>query len=948
MKRFFVFVTIIVVAVAIGFTTYYFTKDNEGISVDVTYYQKNAGESFKLDINHTKPKESTVITVTSSDESIIKYDATSNSVTTLKGGDATLTISTSNKNIKNVVIDVQVGDGSQAYPFYVRSADDLASIGTKNYSVTSYYMQTNDIDLSTYNSGEWVPIATEFNGVYDGSFFKISNLKMTGSDSSVVAAGIFSVIGSNGVVTRVNAQGFNINGSYNYAGAIAGKNKGLISLSTVAETNITNTSDSGDTGAVCGTLTPKTNDANADTPADQQASRPRIGKVAVYSSNITGNANVGGVVGESHGGYIFYVAAKGSSVTSSNTSANVGGIVGAISVVGNTDVNNSRVFESYSVMKITSTSTNTGNIVGLNAKSDSYDNYVVGCYFSNEINGTMLGIGNSTGSAKDKQIAYSTNGKANADLMNTSTNDVYVGYKDRNDATKLYYWDFEKVWIAVAGDYPEINFETGMFDDFPSFNDGTTIDSLTTLQNMDPKGEYEISADKDFQDGTFNTIAFFEGKLYGVKKDYDNNGTSRYPILKNFKISSNGLFDQLKGVVDGIIFENVTIVNTSSAGIIANDNSGEIKNITLQDCSIKASDSASDIYIGGIAAKNNNNIHDCVIKCTSTSTDDKFIYSPTFVNTEYISRVGGFVGQNSATITNCKRYGGNIVVDSKGTSIVGGVVGDNRLSVSYCSSECYTTSDSTKVVSSITALYSFSGNDFNTTNVSGGVVGYNKGGTINKSYAILNITGYNVGGVAGIDSGDINCSYFGDNEDISFANLFGHRVGGLISWQVSGNVTNCGTYCTISGSSNDAGGDGTYINASVKAGFVAFTENREGDSSMTLCFNACAFKGNGVAYEETASLIRTNGNGVKYGFINEVVFDNDVNGSATGTNEKVAYTWWSGKPATVKYAVSTAEAQGTTNNFASFDKANITSPVWERVSGYYPVPSMAVTDDSSK
>ena len=67
MKKFLVYLLVIVLTVSVGFGIFYLVRDNEIISISSASIYKDAGESFTLDIDHQNKKSYTEITVTSSE-----------------------------------------------------------------------------------------------------------------------------------------------------------------------------------------------------------------------------------------------------------------------------------------------------------------------------------------------------------------------------------------------------------------------------------------------------------------------------------------------------------------------------------------------------------------------------------------------------------------------------------------------------------------------------------------------------------------------------------------------------------------------------------------------------------------------------------------------------------------------------------------------------------------
>ncbi|MHC4237582.1 MAG: GLUG motif-containing protein [Planctomycetota bacterium] len=136
------------------------------------------------------------------------------------------------------------------------------------------------------------------------------------------------------------------------------------------------------------------------------------------------------------------------------------------------------------------------------------------------------------------------------------------------------------------------------------------------------------------------------------------------------------------------------------------------------------------------------------------------------------SYFGGLVGENSnGTMNSCHSTGQIIAMDA---FYIGGLIGNNEGFVTNCSSSC-----------------DVSGQDY-----VGGLVGYNRNGTILFSSATGDISGTEcVGGLAG---------YNADSDILdSFAMGCVHgqvEVGGLAAWTTGGNITNCYSNGNVSGS----------------------------------------------------------------------------------------------------------------------------------------------------
>lgn len=263
MKKFLVYLLVIILTVSLGFGIFYLVRDNEIISISSASIYKDAGESFTLDIDHQNKKSYTEITVTSSDDSIVKgeYDAKNGQfkATAVSGGVARINIRTSNAKFRNLWCDVIVGDGTVETPYYISTAEQLASIGMgagdgegafkgstqfkpeyERYKSNMCYKLVADIDTSTVNKGYWVPLQN-FNGRFDGNGLTISNIyidavgyKTALGDNADVRhdtnkpAGLFATVGADAVVYNFKVSNYSAVGTYSDFGVISATNYGTI------------------------------------------------------------------------------------------------------------------------------------------------------------------------------------------------------------------------------------------------------------------------------------------------------------------------------------------------------------------------------------------------------------------------------------------------------------------------------------------------------------------------------------------------------------------------------------------------------------------------------------------------------------------------------------------------------------------------------------------------
>ena len=380
MKKFLIYLVVILVAVSVGFTVFYLVRDNETISISTSNIYMREGETIDdLEILYENKKAFSDYEVFSSNDGIAKYDKDRGTLTAVGGGIATITFRTENEKFRNLSCQVYVGDGTITSPYYIRNAQDLREIGAVSegstepkYGLDKCYKLINNINLAEgyTNTGYWIPIGVGnekgFTGNFDGNGYTISNININKQEyhnaikdlpdytpeipnhNIYTNAGLFSKIGQNGRVCNLKIENINIDGSYQNGttlgnvGAVAGENQGTIERVDVVSgfINVTGTNT---VGGVAGannstevTLTYK--DGSNKTVSEYVRYTARIDRVA---SNVTigvkkdytegaadGVANiVGGLVGKNHGGIVIYSYAKGD-VHLNNSTTYYGGLVG--------------------------------------------------------------------------------------------------------------------------------------------------------------------------------------------------------------------------------------------------------------------------------------------------------------------------------------------------------------------------------------------------------------------------------------------------------------------------------------------------------------------------------------------------------------------------------------------------------------------------------------------
>ena len=234
MKRFLMFLVIAIAVVSLGLTIYYFSTDNEVIYIKSSYLVVNVGDpiqaegedgllTFKNRSEHTKLNFG-VEQEEGSDVLVYKQDG--GYYLAMNGGNSKIVITTNNFSYSRLTIDVLVCDGSENYPYIIKTEEDLKNLKlTDDQGKALHYKLGNDIELTE----EWSPLGS-YGGIFDGNFFTISNMNIT-EDTAITDAGLFSVLESTGVIKNLFLTNVNVDVNAEYVGAFVGTNYGLVQTS---------------------------------------------------------------------------------------------------------------------------------------------------------------------------------------------------------------------------------------------------------------------------------------------------------------------------------------------------------------------------------------------------------------------------------------------------------------------------------------------------------------------------------------------------------------------------------------------------------------------------------------------------------------------------------------------------------------------------------------------
>ena len=388
MKKFIVYLVVIILTVSLGFGIFYLVRDNEVISISSASIYKDAGDSFTLDVNHINKKSYTEITISSSDDDIVsgRYNKDSSvyQATAHKGGVARINVRTTNSKFRNLWCDVIVGDGSVESPFYISTAEQLAAIGMgrelqdetgkgtgvyaggegyERYHSNLCYKLINNIDVSSVNQGFWVPLQN-FNGRFDGNGCTISNvyidaikyrealgdkadIRFKGDGSSV--AGLFAQNGVDGIIYNLKLENYMAVGTYSQFGSVAAVNYGTIERIEVKDaylsvktavvggivgSNISTdklivvTDESGNEKATYERNVARIDRTSLNMILGQTRTVTPSGQITLSPLGATGT--IGGLVGMNKGGTIVYSYVRGEVYFGNDSTSTItyGGVVG--------------------------------------------------------------------------------------------------------------------------------------------------------------------------------------------------------------------------------------------------------------------------------------------------------------------------------------------------------------------------------------------------------------------------------------------------------------------------------------------------------------------------------------------------------------------------------------------------------------------------------------------
>lgn len=883
-KKFLVFVVILIAALSIGMTAYYFLKDDEVIVIKNTSVYANVGETFNIDIERREKKSQTKVSFYIQDTSIISQEKSGEFVA-LSAGQTEVILVTNKERIETQKCIVYVGDGSSENPFFIDKAAEFAGIGTEAYPTFTSdknYKLINDLDFSAVQN--FTPI-NNFTGTIDGNGYAINNVTYSASEA-VESAGIFNTIGANGLVKNLTLNNVNISGQIGYAGVVAGINAGTIECVAINASNVTSSA----VGALIGGVAGSNNSGKIDRVATN---------VNLTAQN---EANIGGLVGSNLNAKIVNSYFKGT-LTNENHDGLGAGLV-AINTASSTNI--ASIEKCYAVSTYNMPNADKYGLVADNNDGTGEPNNLLGLYYDSTIAGENVNI-QPTGS-NSNHILDALTTEEFADQLN------YVYYITPAPA-QTHYWNFEIIWSLNVGDnqtYPTLLMAGNEVEIIPVF-DANVITTASQLQNIAMDGSYKLGNDIDLSSiSNWTALGTKEIPFTGV---LDGQGYK----IKNLNLQSaaneNGLFGYIgkDASISNIVIEGVNITRGTTIGALAAVNDGSIDNVKVLRSDnlyqINQTVTEGDLIVGAVVGINNGTINNA-----ETNIDITLNGSSEQTAT---ATIGGIVGKNTSVVNNSNSSA--YIVSTINKAIIGGVVGN-------------TTS---KVSNAYFKGTIFASQEAKDTYV-GGIIGYNLDGEVTKIGTKANITGYNAGGLIGyMNKGTMTESFV-----LSGTTITGYKAGGLLSSLERGEVTNCYTQAKLQGSASGA----------MKAGFSVYVlgyTNYKSEGSyaiMSKCFSAVTFDNVGKNYTETYSNVRVSlagSNAMKEaGFIYDSIYDSTLAKGAT-TQLGSGNFWGSGNNKGYNYGkyYDNMDGRNSTDNckkVSTFTNRGFSSEVWNLVDGSYP------------
>ena len=739
------------------------------------------------------------------------------------------------------------GSGTATDPYLIATPADLDSLGATSGDWWKCFKLVADINMAEFTGTQYKIIGndtTKFTGTFDGNDHTIRNLAYT-TTIPVNYVGIFGKA-LNATIKNLGIEDVNFSVLSNYSGSLAGY-ASYCTISNCYSTGKVVAMLSGSSSYCSGGLVGYQDYGkiiNCHSTVSVTSVAGNIGGLVGYQNygEITNcystwpvicpssafSSMVGGLVGYQNYGNITNCYSTGAVTNSSPPpSPRTGGLVGYR--------NNGTITNCYAAGAVSGTF-NVGGLVGYSFGSAYSGTNIKNCYATGAVSGTSnVGglVGYNVSQVRNSYATGAVSGSSNvggfigyhsSELFNcfwdteTSGRSIGVGsYPSATGVTGKITADMKKLstfasagwkiadingvdtdWIMLADgqDYPKLNylFCHDCFTAIPLSGSGTEADP------------YQIQSAADF-------VALGEycnawDKYIVLMADIDLNGFVIRPI-GNSMVRFTGNFNG-----QGFIIRNarMDMPNKNYVGLFGRvGNGGIIADLGVEDVNI-----VGKKFVGGLIGFNSGTISNCY------STGDAHLNSSSFA--------GGLIGFSAGgTISDC-----NSAVNISGSgAAIGGLVGGNgkrNIILSCYAAGAITDSNSNKFDSCAGGLIGSNAGKiydsyatgsiaatFNSSSAYvylGGMVGDNTYGTISGCYATGDISvtsnpstaAISAGGLVGLNkSGDVNDYYSTGQIIFDCSDGSKYMIGGVVGLNCGESINRCYSKCAIgSGASAEA------------------------------------------------------------------------------------------------------------------------------------------------
>lgn len=672
-----------------------------------------------------------------------------------------------------------------------------------NFALKNDINATDVIDYKSIGSN-----GTVFTGKFDGRGNRIIGLNVENKDNSQTDnVGVFGTIGEKGIVKNLKVYSSTFKG-YDNVGAIAGTNNGTIdNVTTLGNTvealgsansvsldgtpvNSKDNVNVGAAGGVVGTNTGTVNNATsrdsviAGKDANSGGALTTAGGIAGINTGLVSNS-------QSHSAVI-------ASASKDNTYS-LGGIVGVNTASGKGLDN----VNAYGVTGSSILVDNTGGIAGLNSGTlnDAYNESIVKGYDnvggiagtnSGEISLIVNGASVTAEGDYTGGLVGSTTGKISDGRNNgVITGNDYVGGLVGSNGKDVQLTNLTNDSSAEITGEEYVGGIAGT-------NSGSISTTGTNLINRgsitgnkyvggiagENKGTIENVNNDIVLNATGSNAEYFGG-VTGINKGTITNATNRGNINASEASYVGGIAGQNNGTLSGAGNKGKVTGKDYVGGVAGLNTKGVIGNInSIIGIKNEGAVIAEAGGAGGIFGKNEANIQYAELSNSGTVTGKAD-------TTGTLSGTGGIFGENTGNIDHSSLKN-EVKGEVSGVNNVGGLIGINSGTIEGGRGD-YNNQKNTYYKYQIynNGTITATGNGSNI----GGLIGYNKNGSLTAGYNTGNIVASgskNVGGIVGTNEGTVdqvfNTIMTADKQNETIVG--GNNVGAIIGDNTNGTLTN--------------------------------------------------------------------------------------------------------------------------------------------------------------